>query len=256
MKTRIIPGWVLGLVLASAALAPGIAQNAVNPAPTPASLDKAGAAVLSPAVPVPAAPAPRAETTAKSPAAAPAASNGLVANPPLAILSRSPWFYEIERLARARVDDTVILAYIDNTAGTFNLTADQVIYLKKLGLSTQIINTMIDHDQELSSGARPLTASTPPPFPPAVQAALTAGLRPATGATAPTTAKAPAPAAPQNSIIAPDDDADFAGTLVWIEPDDVPDQPASAGPVRMPYPVKLNDPIVILRLPSFTVPCW
>jgi hypothetical protein len=43
---------------------------------------------------------------------------------------------------------------------------------------------------------------------------------------------------------------------VKVEPDDAPDQPASAGPVRVPYPVKLNDPIIILRLPSFALPCW
>ena len=30
----------------------------------------------------------------------------------------------------------VVLAYINNTAGTFNLTADQVIYLKSLGAFT------------------------------------------------------------------------------------------------------------------------
>jgi hypothetical protein len=41
-----------------------------------------------------------------------------------------------------------------------------------------------------------------------------------------------------------------------VEPDDVPDQPASAGPVRVPYAVKLSDPIVIFRLPTFTVPYW
>jgi hypothetical protein len=43
---------------------------------------------------------------------------------------------------------------------------------------------------------------------------------------------------------------------VWVEPDDVPDQPESVGPVRMPYPVKLSDPIIILRLPTFALPCW
>jgi hypothetical protein len=171
-------------------------------------------------------------------------------------VSLSPWFYEVERLARAGVDDSVVLAYINNTAGTFNLTADQVIYLKNLGLSPQVINTMMDHDQELLSGARPMPASAPPPFPPAVQAALAARLHPA--GNAPTLSAAPAAPspAPESTIIAPDDDSDAAGTLVFVEPDDVPDQPRSAGPVRVPYPVKLNDPIIILKLPSFGVPYW
>jgi len=50
------------------------------------------------------------------------------------------------------------------------------------------------------------------------------------------------------------DDYDADRDWFCVEPDDVPDQPASLGPVRAPYAVKLNDPIVILKLPSFTVP--
>src|ERR1019366_5185551 len=214
-------------------------QNAVDPSPTVASPEKPGAAVLSPAVTIPAAPAPRAETASKSLPAATAASGAPVAKAPPAILSMSPWFYEVERLARAGVDDTVIFAYINNTAGTFNLTADQIIYLKNLGLSPQVINTMIDHDQDLISGVRPLTASASPPFPPAVQAALEARLHPAVSAATPSPVLTAPSTVPRSSIIAPDDNSDEAGTLVYVEPDDVPDQPLSTGPVRLPYAVKL-----------------
>ncbi|MGO8926679.1 MAG: hypothetical protein ACLQU3_07315 [Limisphaerales bacterium] len=256
MKTRILPGWVLGMALASGALTPGLTQNAINPSPTVASPEKAGAAVLSPPVVTPAVPAPSAETASNSLPATPAVSRAPVTSQSTAIVSLSPWFYEVERLARAGVDDSVLLAYINNTAGTFNLTADQVIYLKNLGLSTQVINTMMDHDQELISGARPMPASAPPPFPPAVQAALAARLHPAGNAPTPSAAPAAPSPAPESTIIAPDDDSDAAGTLVSVEPDDVPDQPRSAGPVRVPYPVKLNDPIIILKLPSFGVPYW
>ena len=256
MKTRKLSGWVLGMALASGALAPGFAQNAVNPSQTVTSSEKTRAAVLSPAVTTPAARAPLAETASKSLPAAPAATGDPAAKTPPAILSLSPWFYEVERLARAGVDDSVIFAYINNSAGTFNLTADQVIYLKNLGLSPQIINTMIDHDQDLISGARPLTASASPPFPPAVQAALAARLHPAASAATPSPVMAAPSAAPESNIIAPDDNSDEAGTLVYVEPDDVRDQPLSAGPVRVPYAVKLNDPIIMLKLPTFTVPCW
>jgi hypothetical protein len=178
------------------------------------------------------------------------------ANTPPAIISWSPWFYEVERLAQAGVDEGVVQTYINSTAGTFNLTADQVIYLKNLGLSPQVINTMIDHDQELISGARPLTASAPPPLPPSVQAALAARLHPAGDATVPSEAPAPLPPATRSTIIAPDDDSDAARAWVMVEPDDVPDQPRSAGPVRVPYAVKLSDPIIVFRLPTFTVPYW
>jgi hypothetical protein len=256
MKTRMLTGWVIGIVLASGALAPGIAQNAVKPLPAVPTSDKTGAAALAPAVTAKATPAARAETTTNTSPAANPASGGSGAKAPAAILSMSPWFYEVERLAKAGIDDTVIFAYINNTAGTFNLTADQVIYLKKLGLSPQVINTMMDHDQEIISGARPLPTSAPPPFPAEVQAALAARLHPPSTAAAPASIVAPPSPLPWGSIIAPDDDADQAGMLVYVEPDDAPDQPPSAGPVRMPYPVKLNDPIVILRLPSFALPCW
>jgi hypothetical protein len=119
-----------------------------------------------------------------------------------------------------------------------------------------VINTMIDHDQDLISGARPLTASASPPFPPAVQAALQARLHPAVSAATPSPVLTAPSTVPWSSIIAPDDNSDAAGTLVYVEPDDVPDQPRSAGPVRVPYAVKLNDPIIMLKLPTFTVPCW
>jgi hypothetical protein len=168
----------------------------------------------------------------------------------------SPWFYEVERLTQAGMGEAVVLSYISNSAGTFNLSADQVIYLKNLGASPQVLNAMMQHDRELISGERPLTVSAPPPLPPSVQAALAASLHRTDQASAPPASPAtPAPAS-SGSIIAADDESGAGGTWVWVEPDDVPDQPASAYPVRAPYPVKLNDPIVVLRLPTFSLPCW
>jgi hypothetical protein len=256
MKTRTVPGWVLGLMLAGGALAPGFTHAATEPSSSAVSPEKTGAAVSSPAITAPAAGAPRADATSEPSPAAPATPAQPATNPPPAILSMSPWFYEVERLAKAGVDDGVVQTYINSTAGTFNLTAEQVIYLKNLGLSSQVINTMIDHDQELISGARPLPAAAPPPFPPAVQAALAARLHPAGDAAAPSATPVAPPPEPWSTIIAPDDDSDAAHAWVMVEPDDVPDQPASAGPVRVPYAVKLSDPIVIFRLPTFTVPYW
>ena len=115
---------------------------------------------------------------------------------------------------------------------------------------------MMDHDQELISGARTLTASAPPPYPPAVQAALAARLHATAAAAAPSATPVASSSAPGGSIIAPDDESDVAGTWAFFEPYDVPEQPASAGPVRVPYAVKLSDPIIIFRLPTFTVPYW
>jgi hypothetical protein len=161
---------------------------------------------------------------------------------------------EVERLTKAKVDEGVVLAYVINSAGTFNLTADQIVRLKNLGVSPQVVNAMIQHDQELISGARPLTAASPPSLPTALQAFLAAHPQPAGTTTAP--AATPAAPAPAPAQVIADDDSNADGDWIYVEPDDVPDQPASAGPVRVPYPVKLNDPIVILKLPTFSVPCW
>ena len=234
MNTRNLSGWVLGLVLAGGAVVPGIARDALKP-----SL----------------ATVPSTNTAAASPApAVPALSSNAAVKSPAATLYASPWVDEVERLTQAGVDEGVVLAYVINSAGTFNLTADQIVRLKNLGASPQVINAMLQHDQELISGARPLTASSPPSLPASFKTALTAQSAPAAATVAPPPASA-APAPGPTQIVA-NDDYNSEPDWIYVEPDDVPDQPASAGPVRVPYPVKLNDPIIVLRLPTFAVPCW
>lgn len=62
------------------------------------------------------------------------------------------------------MDEAVILAYVTNSAGIFNLTANQIIHLKKSGVAPQVVNAMIRHDQEMLSGARSvMVVATPPP---------------------------------------------------------------------------------------------
>jgi hypothetical protein len=256
MKARISRGWILGMVFAGGVMASGFARDGVNASPATSSLQQTGPAS------VPVTPAPSV-VPATSIQAAPGSSPAAPAVPDAAADKRlapnthvSPWLYEIERLSQARVDEGVVLSYVANSAGTFNLTADQIIHLKNEGVSSQVINAMMQHDRELISGQRPLTASTPPPLPPAVQAAVAANLHTAGNApTPPATAAAPAPAPAESQVVA-NDDSRSSADWVLVEPDDVPEQPRSAYPVRAPYPVKLNDPIVIWKLPTFTVPYW
>jgi hypothetical protein len=249
MKTPTSLGWVFGMVLAGGAVASGFAQGGLNPSQTAASSDKTGATA-------PSSTAVAAVEPGTSPQAAPAAPGTADGKSLTPIRYVSPWVYEIERLTRAGVEEGVVMSYINNSAGTFGLTADQIISLKALGASTYVINAMLKHDRELISGERPMTASAPPPMPPSVQAAFAAAFpAPSPASVQPASVATPLPP-PDRSIIAPDDEAGSGGMLVWVEPDDVPEQPASAGPIRMPYPVKLNDPIIVLRLPSFALPCW
>ncbi len=223
MKTRILNSWLLGMVLTIASVTSGCAQDGVN-ATAPANTSDTGKATPSAtnsgvvAQPSPATPTafPLRRAQLGSPAA-----------------SLSPWAQEIERLVLAGVDERVVTSYITNTAGIFNLTADQIIYLKKEGVSPGILSAMIQHDQHLFPGVGPLA-------PPSA-----------------------APAAPMAPVATPSEspmvaDTDL-GTQQPFDLDDsyyAPEQPQGLGPVRAPYPVKLNDPIIMLQVPTFRVPCW
>ncbi len=253
MKARILSGWILGTVLAGGVVASGFARDSLNPSQAAVVAAKLAAATPAHVATTSVEPGTPPQTAPQPSTAAPVTPSKTDDKSLSSVRYLSPWFYEVERLTQAGVDEPVILSYIANSAGTFNLTAEQIISLKKLGASAQVINAMMEHDQELASGARPLTVTAPPPLPPSVQSALAASLHPTAETSAPTTSLvAPLPA-PASSIIAPDDEP--SGMWIWVEPDDVPEQPASP-PVRAPYPVKLNDPIIIFQLPSFNLPCW
>jgi len=223
MKARISLGWLLAMVLAVASAASGCAQDGLN-APSPTSSSDAGGA---------AAPAPN---TSAAPQTSPAAlarpgKQSDQSLPPR--ISLSPWSNEIQKLVQAGVEERVITTYITNSAGIFNLSADQIIYLKKAGVSPQILSMMIQHDQQSLSSAGPV----------------------ALPAAAPASSIATSPAPGESPVVANDER--------WAQepaiPDDsyyAPEQPESIGPVRAPYAVKLNDPIIMLKLPTFTVPCW
>jgi len=70
----------------------------------------------------------------------------------------SPWLMDVIRLAQSRIDDSIILTFIDS-AGTFNLDSDQIIYLRDLGISAEVITTLIQHDLEITSGLRQMPTS-------------------------------------------------------------------------------------------------
>jgi hypothetical protein len=223
MKTRILHGWLFGMVLAVAGATTGCAQDGVSaPAPTGSS-DSGKTTAQAPNISVAAQPSPAAPATFGKP------DDQSV---PVR-LSLSPWSEEIQKLVQAGVEERVITSYVTNSAGIFNLTADQIIYLKNAGVSPQILSLMIQHDQKLLSSGGFMTAPVEPPAGPI-----------ATFAT------------PGESPIVANNDSS-AQTLAL--PDDsyyAPEQPEGIGPVRAPYAVKLNDPIIMLRLPTFTVPCW
>ena len=68
---------------------------------------------------------------------------------------------QVIRLAQSGVDESVILSYVNNSSITFNLTSDQIIYLKDLGLPNDVVTAMIQRDQQLGALANTAPPTTP-----------------------------------------------------------------------------------------------
>src|SRR5574340_747536 len=119
MKARIFPGWLSGVVLAAGLVGVSVAREAFKPFPTtPAPQSRAGVSPAPAAVPNAGTP-----TVSDAPSPSPAVSGAATGNSLPSNTHVSPWLYEVERLTQAQVDESVILAYVANSAGTFNLTA-------------------------------------------------------------------------------------------------------------------------------------
>lgn len=89
---------------------------------------------------------------------------------------------EVVKLVSSGVSEEVVLAYIQNSQAVFNLSADDVLYLKDIGLSPQVTSAMLNHDSTLRGQTAQYApvATTPTPIP-------ATALVPATTATVATT---------------------------------------------------------------------
>lgn len=151
----------------------------------------------------------------------------------------SPWAAQVQRLALAGVDEDVVISYIDS-AGTFNLTPDQIISLTKAGVPRTQVTAMLQHDADIFSGVKQVTASTVP-----------------TAETdAPLIPPPPQPAAPVNIAAAPPHVPtpaydDYASDFIFGSLEDIymPPEMQERSPVRKPYPVPLTAPILVWRIP-------
>ncbi len=98
---------------------------------------------------------------------------------------------EIVKLANSGVDESVMLAFVTNSIRTFNLGADDIIYLNDIGVSGTVVTAMIQRDQaikQLAANAAPAPAQPAP----TEQAAATAPAEPE-----------PQPAPPAETYAAP-----------------------------------------------------
>ena len=120
-------------------------------------------------------------STAQTPPESTPPPAGNPANPgalPPDIYPTSP-LAQVVRLTQAGVDESIILTYVTNSSSTFNLDSDKIIYLKDIGLPSEVITAMMQRDQVLQQqmaattyqppvqpAARPAPDTTPEPMPP------------------------------------------------------------------------------------------
>jgi len=195
MKTRIFRTLTWGLLMAGLPLVGGCNQETGGLATNATALDKPALAAASQDGASPAAEAQPATAEAIPAVDKPVPPDNPVttAKPLPANVKLTASATEVAKLAQAGLDDNVMLTYITNSAHTFNLGADQIVYLNDLGISSEVITAMIQHDQTLAGGgawAGP-APTAPMPGPAQSQLASTAtATAPAEVATAPASALA------------------------------------------------------------------
>ena len=154
MKTPVLRLGKLLFALAVAAVTGCNSSSAVNPPATP------DPTAYQPATAIPQVPAAPGE-----PAAAP--------RPPLPEpkldFTPSANLADMIKLARAGVSESLMLKFIQNASGAFGLGAQKIIYLNDLGVSENVINTMMERDRAFTNALppapAPLAGTAPAPAP-------------------------------------------------------------------------------------------
>lgn len=104
-------------------------------------------------VPPPATTEAPAVASRPAPAAAPAAL--IISNAPVPVVPErlrvSQALSDVIDMAQSGVDEQVILTYVTNSPAAFLLGAEEIIYLKDLGVSSEIITSMMERDQSLKT---------------------------------------------------------------------------------------------------------
>ena len=269
MKTPVSSTWIPGLVLVMLWQSVGLAQNEINPT---APLAPTATPVVTP-TPMASEPAFPVITTlndSRSLVTASPGSEALVLKRQSPKIRLSPWTSEIVKLAESGIEASVILSFIENS-GTFNLGADQIVYLNDLGFSSEIITAMLQHDRELISGVRPLTIASEPdwqlPFDSAFvpisdvptrtlsRSTNTTLLSPAIGEQTNTLSAEALPetsrVAAENQVAAlkpmtPDVFAPMNSALFYRQAGS-DDRSRVVYPVREPHPVEITAPIILIN---------
>lgn len=214
-------------------------------------------------------PAAHAQTEPQKSPAPPVPPGAVAAAPqrkPLpANLKLSAWAKEIVKLAEAGIDEEVMLSFVDNS-GTFNLGADQIIFLKDIGVPSAVVTAMLRHDQEIIAGLRTLTISSDPGYEPLMEIKIapvaaaptknTEPPQPPPTETFPAVATETRPAATAQSSpepppvtthdFPPNESAPLVQPAIGRKPAPTGKKKFSY-PVRSPHPEPLLPPILVVR---------
>ena len=68
---------------------------------------------------------------------------------------------QVLQLSQAKIGDSTIVAYIQNTGTIYSLNASEIVYMKQQGVSDAVITTMLNQRQRVTQAA----AQTAPPAP-------------------------------------------------------------------------------------------
>jgi hypothetical protein len=63
----------------------------------------------------------------------------------------TPGVNEVMRLSEAGTSEDVVIGYINRSTAAFNLSADDILYLKDLGLSSAVVTAMLNRDHDLQT---------------------------------------------------------------------------------------------------------
>jgi hypothetical protein len=161
MKARIFQNCSLALILAVAPVLWGCSQQANS-----ATVDDTVAQAPDSQPPTDAAPAMTADDSATNADALENADGKLISTPATAStnVSNNPQIAGVVKLVQAGVGESVLMAYVTNSAAPFNLSSDDIVYLNDLGAPETVVSAMLQRDQYYAASTPPANGATPPPM--------------------------------------------------------------------------------------------
>jgi hypothetical protein len=94
-------------------------------------------------------------------------NGGTLGNAQPAPATQSPQLQEVVKLTKAPMSDDVIIAYIKNTGASYNLSADDILYLNSQGVTQPVISALLQAKSSVAIAPAPAPAPVVTPTTPA-----------------------------------------------------------------------------------------